>query len=313
MTPATMMGSPPGSTWVRTYATTPDATATASSTRVRSSGTSRARNASGKTRSTPSRSGSGIARAEERSDERRGVPRHEEAQLGAEQELERPLASSGNDAVCLVGQEVRGRGPPPAGQWNAPAERQPVEDVADVQQERREDDLDRCGACPEQPRRAHLRAPGEHERGERLGLEDGESGVARDHGIGDAERRDSEPERHHRREPGRKRTTQASDRPHLAILGGVVRGTVTGRPRRGEGGQMLRRLGWSALGCCRRVGDVVVLAVERIERVLRLVGPCVDRAPSTCRRSSRRQRRPPCRFRCRSSHRGRRRRSSSRP
>src|SRR5581483_532664 len=59
-TPAIRIGSPPGSDRASSHASAPAATATSTSTRRRRSGTSSARNASGKTKSTPSRSGSGM-------------------------------------------------------------------------------------------------------------------------------------------------------------------------------------------------------------------------------------------------------------
>src|SRR4029079_16056106 len=60
-TPVRRIGRPPGRPRAATYAITPEATATRSSTRARTSGTSSARNASGKTRSIPSSAGSVIA------------------------------------------------------------------------------------------------------------------------------------------------------------------------------------------------------------------------------------------------------------
>src|SRR5581483_906822 len=57
-TPAPTIGRPPGSCFDRIHATTPANTATATSARRRSRGTSSARNATGNTKSTPTLSGS---------------------------------------------------------------------------------------------------------------------------------------------------------------------------------------------------------------------------------------------------------------
>ena len=107
--PVSRIGRPPGSTRASPKASAPEARATTSSTRVRTSGTRSARNASGKIRSTPSRSGSGIAAPSRKPPSVARFHVDEQAQLGAEEERERPLPGRSDDAERFVGEEERRR------------------------------------------------------------------------------------------------------------------------------------------------------------------------------------------------------------
>ena len=84
---------------------------------------------------------------------------------------ERPLPRGGDDAEGLVREEERRHRALAAGQRELAAERHPVEDVADVQEERRQHDLEPGRAGGEEPDGAELGAAGEDERRQRLGLE----------------------------------------------------------------------------------------------------------------------------------------------
>ena len=146
-------------------------------------------------RSTPSRVGSGIAEPSRKPPNVARFQHHEEAQLRAEEERERTLARPCDHPEGLVGEEERRNGALPPGQRELAAERQPVEHVPHVEEQRREHDLEPGGACGEQADGAQLGAAREDEDRERLRLDQREPGGARRDGIGEAEGNDPEPER----------------------------------------------------------------------------------------------------------------------
>ena len=166
------------------------------------SGTRSARNASGKTTSTPSFSGSGIAAADTAPT---SVARfHVRNRLSSipRSVCERACSPGDGDAEGLVGEEEARDRHLGRCQRDLPGERQPVQHVTHVQQERGEDDREATGRGGEQARGADLGATGEDEERERLSLDDRETGTPGGHRVGKPEGDHAEPERGHRPEAG---------------------------------------------------------------------------------------------------------------
>ena len=76
--------------------------------------------------------------------------------------------------------------------------------MTDVEEKRGEDDLERGRTRREEARGGELRAPGEDEERERLGLDEREPGVPRDHRVCERERDNPEPKRSNRRKSAKK-------------------------------------------------------------------------------------------------------------
>ena len=95
----------------------------------------------------------GDRRPEQEAGERRHVPHHEEAQLRAEQEGERALARARDDAERLVREEERRHWALARRQRELAAERDAVENVPHVEEQRRQHDLQARRADGERARR----------------------------------------------------------------------------------------------------------------------------------------------------------------
>ena len=146
--------------------------------------------------------------------------------LGADQERARPLAARGDDPEGLVREEVGDHRSLPARERDPAPEREPVEDVPDVQEEGGRHDPEGRRPRPEEADGADLRAACEHERGQRLRLEQREPGITRKHGVDEREGHDAEPERGHRPDA----TAKCNGPVHPAIVGAPP--TATNRWRR---------------------------------------------------------------------------------
>ena len=137
----------------------------------------------------------GDRRAGQEAGERREVPHHEEAQLDAEHEGEGALLRRGDDAEGLVGEEEGGDRALAPAEVDLATEREAVEQVPHVEEERREHDLEPRRPGREEPDGAELGAAREDEHRQRLRLEQREAGAAGRDRIGEAERDHAEPER----------------------------------------------------------------------------------------------------------------------
>ena len=112
----------------------------------------------------------------------------------------RPLARARGDTERLVGEEVGRDRALAAAEIELPPDRDAVEQMADVEKERRQDDARPRGARREQPDGGELGAARENEDRERLGLYECQPCAAGRDGIREREGHDAEPERHHREE-----------------------------------------------------------------------------------------------------------------
>ena len=106
----------------------------------------------------------GNRRSEQEAAERGEVPGDEQAELDAEQERERPLAGARGDAERLVGEEEGRDRPLTAAEIELAPDRDAVEQMADVEEERRQDDARPGRPRCEQPDGGELGAAGEDER-----------------------------------------------------------------------------------------------------------------------------------------------------
>ena len=104
------------------------------------------------------------------------------------------------DAEGLVGEEERCDRPLPAAEVELTPERDAVEEMPDVEQERRQDDARPGRPRREQPDGGELGAAGEDEERERLRLDERQPCAAGGDRIGERKGNDAEPERHHREE-----------------------------------------------------------------------------------------------------------------
>ena len=211
--PVMSTGRPPGSAWWSRGPGAPRTTATTSSIRVRIIGTSSARNASGKIRSTPSSVASGIA------DPSRKPPNVARFQVtnrlsstpSRNGKARSPVPEATPNASSVRKNAATGRCR--RLRWNWRPTRDAVEQMADVEEKRRQDDLGPCRARREQADGGELGAAGEDERRKRLRLDERETCAAGRDGIRERERNDAEPERHHREEAASERAVVSSARP----------------------------------------------------------------------------------------------------
>ena len=112
--PVTRTGRPPGSAWWSPRARSPENTATPSSMRVRIDRHEQRQEREREDQVDAELRRVGNRRPEQEPAERGEVPGHEQAELDAEQERERPLAGARGDAERLVGEEEGRDRPLPA-------------------------------------------------------------------------------------------------------------------------------------------------------------------------------------------------------